>query len=61
MLALGAGAMPIIGTKEQVAEKLALLYRGGLDGMLLVFLSYLEDTVRFEKEVIPLLKQLDVR
>jgi alkanesulfonate monooxygenase SsuD/methylene tetrahydromethanopterin reductase-like flavin-dependent oxidoreductase (luciferase family) len=41
MLALGAGAMPIIGTKEQVAEKLALLYRGGLDGMLLVFLSYL--------------------
>jgi alkanesulfonate monooxygenase SsuD/methylene tetrahydromethanopterin reductase-like flavin-dependent oxidoreductase (luciferase family) len=61
MLALGAGAMPIIGTKEQVAERLASLYRAGLDGMLLVFLSYLEDTLRFEKEIVPLLKQLDVR
>ena len=53
--------MPIIGTKEQVAEKLAGLYRNGLDGMLLVFLSYLEDTVRFGNEIMPLLKQLDVR
>jgi dimethylsulfone monooxygenase len=61
MLALGAGAMPVIGTKEQVAEKLAKLYRNGLDGMLLVFLSYLEDTLRFEREILPLLEQLDVR
>lgn len=61
MLAFGAGAMPVIGTREQVAEKLAELHRGGLDGMLLVFLSYLEDTMRFEKEILPLLKQLDVR
>jgi len=45
MMALGAGAMPTIGTREQVAEKLAQLYRDGSDGMLLVFLSYLEDTV----------------
>jgi hypothetical protein len=35
MLALGA-VMSVIGTREQVAEKLANLYRGGLDGMLLV-------------------------
>ena len=61
MLALGAGAMPIIGTREQVAEKLAKLYLGGLDGMLLVFLSYLEDTVRFQREILPLLEQLGVR
>jgi alkanesulfonate monooxygenase SsuD/methylene tetrahydromethanopterin reductase-like flavin-dependent oxidoreductase (luciferase family) len=61
MLALGAGAMPIIGTREQVAEKLAKLYRDGLDGMLLVFLSYLEDTIRFQKEILPLLEQLGVR
>jgi len=61
MLALGAGAMPIIGTREQVAEKLAKLYLGGLDGMLLVFLSYLEDTVRFQREILPPLEQLGVR
>jgi alkanesulfonate monooxygenase SsuD/methylene tetrahydromethanopterin reductase-like flavin-dependent oxidoreductase (luciferase family) len=61
MLALGAGAKPIIGTKEQVAEKLANLHRNGLDGMLMVFLSYLEDTLRFEREILPLLEQLEVR
>ena len=61
MLALGAGAMPIIGTREQVAEQLAALYRGGLDGVLMVFLSYLEDTARFRSEILPLLEQLGIR
>jgi alkanesulfonate monooxygenase SsuD/methylene tetrahydromethanopterin reductase-like flavin-dependent oxidoreductase (luciferase family) len=60
MLALGAGAMPIIGTREQVAEKLAELYRNGLDGVLMCFLSYLEDTLRFRDEILPLLRQLGV-
>jgi dimethylsulfone monooxygenase len=61
MLAFGAGAMPLIGTREQVAEKLAKLYLDGLDGVLMCFLSYLEDTVRFRKEILPLLRQLGVR
>jgi dimethylsulfone monooxygenase len=60
MLALGAGAMPIIGTGEQVAEKLAELYFDGLDGVLMCFLSYLEDTQRFRNEILPLLQQLGV-
>ncbi len=57
-LAVGGGGLPIFGTAEQVAEKLDRLYRLGLDGVLMVFLSYYEDTLRFEREVMPLLRQL---
>jgi alkanesulfonate monooxygenase SsuD/methylene tetrahydromethanopterin reductase-like flavin-dependent oxidoreductase (luciferase family) len=60
MFALGAGALPIIGTAEQVALKLKRLYELGLDGVLLCFLSYYEDTVRFGREIVPLLRQLGV-
>ena len=60
MLALGGGALPIVGSREQVAEKLARLYRSGVDGVLMEYLSYYEDTLRFEKEIMPLLRQMDV-
>jgi len=61
MLTFGAGAMPVVGTAEQVAEQLAKLYRAGIDGVLMCFLSYLEDTIRFRTEILPLLVQLGVR
>ncbi len=60
MFVIGGGALPIVGTAEQVAEKLARLYTLGLDGVLLIFLSFYDDTVRFGKEIVPLLKQMDV-
>jgi len=58
MFALGGGALPIFGTPEQVAEKLDGLYRAGMDGMLMVFLSYYADTIRFQNEIMLLLRQL---
>jgi alkanesulfonate monooxygenase SsuD/methylene tetrahydromethanopterin reductase-like flavin-dependent oxidoreductase (luciferase family) len=58
MFALGGGALPIFGTREQVAENLDRLYRSGMDGVLMVFLSYYEDTLRFQREIMPLLRQL---
>jgi dimethylsulfone monooxygenase len=58
MFAVGGGALPLIGTREQVAETLDRLYRSGMDGLLMVFLSYYEDTLRFEREIMPLLRQL---
>jgi dimethylsulfone monooxygenase len=61
MFALGAGAIPVIGTAEQVAEKLARLRRSGIDAVLMCFFDYLKDTVRFRDEIVPLLKQLGVR
>jgi alkanesulfonate monooxygenase SsuD/methylene tetrahydromethanopterin reductase-like flavin-dependent oxidoreductase (luciferase family) len=58
MFALGASGLPIFGTRDQVAESLDRLYRSGMDGVLMVFLSYYEDTLRFEREIMPLLRQL---
>lgn len=60
MMVLGAGALPLIGTAEQVASKLAALYAGGLDGLLMVFQAYLDDTVRFERDISPLLREMGV-
>jgi alkanesulfonate monooxygenase SsuD/methylene tetrahydromethanopterin reductase-like flavin-dependent oxidoreductase (luciferase family) len=57
--ALGGGALPIIGSREQVAEKLARLFTAGIDGILREFLSYYDDTIRFEREIMPLLRQLE--
>ena len=60
MMTLGAGAYPIIGTPEQVALKLKALYDLGLDGVLMVFQAYLNDTRRFELEIMPLLREMGV-
>ena len=60
MLAFGAGALPVIGTAEMVAEKLARLYSLGMDGVLIEFLDYYEDTKRFGQEIVPLLRQMEV-
>jgi FMNH2-dependent dimethyl sulfone monooxygenase len=60
MFTLGAGALPVIGTAEQVAEKLKRLYDLGMDGILACFLHYHEDTIRFGQEIVPLLLQLGV-
>ena len=60
MLVLGAGALPVIGTAEQVAEQLAALHQGGLEGVLMVFQAYYQDTLRFAREVQPLLREMGV-
>jgi len=58
MFAIGGGALPVIGTAEQVAIKLSELYKAGMDGALMVFLDYYRDTVRFADEVMPILRRL---
>lgn len=60
MMVLGAGALPIIGTPLQVATKLKALYDGGLDGVLMVFQAYYDDTVRFSRDIAPLLRDMGV-
>ena len=60
MFTLGASGLPVIGTAEQVALKLKRLYDLGMDDMLMVFPAYYEDTLRFGKEIIPLLQQMGI-
>ncbi len=60
MFAVGGGALPVVGTAEQVAEQIAQLYWMGIDGLLMCFLDYYEDTRRFDHEISPLLRQMGV-
>lgn len=60
MFAVGGGALPVVGTAEQAAEQIPRLYRAGIDGVLMCFLDYYEDTLRFDREISPLLRQMGV-
>ena len=61
MYAFGGGALPVVGSKEQVAETLKELYDGGMDGFLMVMLDFYQDTLRFEREILPILRRMGVR
>ncbi len=60
MYAFGGGALPLVGDREHVARELKRLYDGGMDGFLMVMLDYYEDTLRFEREIMPLLREMGV-
>ncbi len=53
---LGAGALPVVGSREDVAETLMELYRSGMDGFLMVMQEPYQDTLRFDQEIMPLLR-----
>jgi alkanesulfonate monooxygenase SsuD/methylene tetrahydromethanopterin reductase-like flavin-dependent oxidoreductase (luciferase family) len=57
----GWGGYQIIGTSEQVVEKLALLSDCGFDGVLLSWPRYLQDMARFQAETWPLVQQSGLR
>ncbi len=58
MLAFGAGSPPLLGSAEDVAEGIAEYYRRGVDGVLMAYNRYLEDTIKFGNEVVPLLRKM---
>ncbi|KAK5657572.1 hypothetical protein OQA88_3146 [Cercophora sp. LCS_1] len=49
----------LIGTKEQVAERIVLLKSLGVNLVLTAFLHYEEEVEQFGKEVIPLVRKLE--
>ena len=60
MFTVGAGAVHVVGTREQVAEKLKLLHDGGLDAVLMVMQNFLGDTQAFERDIMPILREMGV-
>lgn len=58
--AFGAGALPVLGTADDVADTLAELYRRGIDGVLMSYMDYYDDTLRFGDEIVPRLKRRGV-
>ena len=61
MYVVGAGGIPMIGTKEQVAEMIREIHLHGMDGLLMVFLDFHKDTIRFKQDIMPILKKMGVR
>jgi alkanesulfonate monooxygenase SsuD/methylene tetrahydromethanopterin reductase-like flavin-dependent oxidoreductase (luciferase family) len=52
---------PLIGTKEQVVDGLALLERAGFDGIVLSWPRYVEGMQQFQAETFPLVQQAGLR
>ena len=57
----GWGGFPLVGTKEQVVEGLAMLSNAGFDGVILSWARYLEEMRQFQAETFPLLAQAGLR
>jgi alkanesulfonate monooxygenase SsuD/methylene tetrahydromethanopterin reductase-like flavin-dependent oxidoreductase (luciferase family) len=57
----GWGGYPLIGTKEQVVDGLAMLSRMGLDGVLLSWPRYEAGMREFRDVTLPLVKQAGLR
>jgi alkanesulfonate monooxygenase SsuD/methylene tetrahydromethanopterin reductase-like flavin-dependent oxidoreductase (luciferase family) len=49
----------LIGTKEQVADRILLLKSLGIDIVLLAFLHYEDDIEHYGREVLPLIRKLE--
>ena len=58
--AFGAGSLPLLGTAGDVAEQIAELHARGMDGVLMSYMDYLGDTVRFGEEIVPRLRATGV-
>ena len=57
----GWGGYPLVGTKEQVVDGLAMLSKLGLDGVVASWPRYIEDLRTFQRQTLPLLKQAGLR
>jgi alkanesulfonate monooxygenase SsuD/methylene tetrahydromethanopterin reductase-like flavin-dependent oxidoreductase (luciferase family) len=57
----GWAGYPIIGTKEQVVDKLQILAQAGFDGVVLSWPRFIEDMRRFKEETYPLVVQAGLR
>ena len=57
----GWSGFPLVGTPEQIADKLLMLSRNGLDGTALSFVNYQEELPQFIREVVPLMEQAGLR
>ena len=57
----GCSGFPLVGTPEQIVEKMLMLSRNGLDGTALSFVNYQEELPQFIADVVPLMEQVELR
>jgi len=57
----GWGGYPLVGTPEQVVEKMIELNNSGIEGLILSWLDYYEELKYFADRVMPLMEQAGLR
>jgi alkanesulfonate monooxygenase SsuD/methylene tetrahydromethanopterin reductase-like flavin-dependent oxidoreductase (luciferase family) len=57
----GWSGFPLVGTPEQIVDKLLMLSNSGLDGTALSFVNYQEELPQFINDVVPLMEQAGLR
>ena len=57
----GSGGQPLVGTPDEIVEKLAVLSRAGIDGCLLSWVDFRAGVDQWAREVMPLLRQAGLR
>ena len=57
----GWGGYPLVGTPEQVVEKMLAIHAMGIDGFILSWLDYAQELEYFGARVMPLLRQAGLR
>jgi FMNH2-dependent dimethyl sulfone monooxygenase len=57
----GFWAIPMVGTPEQVAQRIIDLHEAGVDGVAISFVDYFDGLRRMEEQILPLLIQAGVR
>lgn len=60
MLAASGGGVHLVGTAQSVSEQLRELSDSGVDAVMLTFQHYERDLNRFARDILPLLRQMDV-
>jgi alkanesulfonate monooxygenase SsuD/methylene tetrahydromethanopterin reductase-like flavin-dependent oxidoreductase (luciferase family) len=57
----GWGGVPVVGTKEQIVDKLGDMTKLGFDGVILSWAKYVEGMQEFQATTYPLLVQAGLR
>ncbi|MGK0170657.1 MAG: FMNH2-dependent dimethyl sulfone monooxygenase [Gammaproteobacteria bacterium] len=57
----GHGGYPLVGTPEQIVEKMLRLSEMGIDGLLLSWLDYLGECAQWIEKVLPLMEDAGLR
>lgn len=60
-LIAGYGAIPLIGTAEQIVDGLCAFSNAGLDGITLSWIDYDAGLAQFERNILPLMQQAGLR
>jgi alkanesulfonate monooxygenase SsuD/methylene tetrahydromethanopterin reductase-like flavin-dependent oxidoreductase (luciferase family) len=60
-LIAGYGAIPLVGTPEQVVDGMLAFSKAGLDGITLSWVKYEEGLTQFRDTLLPMMQQAGLR